>query len=87
MARWSHSRSGLRPLRHHNRSLPLYKPSQNQVLASLQEASVPDQASLRLALTCGHQVVQAQEEQAEHTGPEKTDSPERALSGSQGSFP
>lgn len=41
MARWSHSHSGLRPLRHHDRSLPLYKPSQNQVLASLQEASVP----------------------------------------------
>lgn len=29
MARWSHSHSGLRPLRHHDRSLPLYKPSQN----------------------------------------------------------
>lgn len=33
---------------------------------------------MRLALTCGHQVVQAQEEQAEHTGPEKTDSPKSA---------
>lgn len=25
MARWSHSHSGLRPLRHHNRSLPLFQ--------------------------------------------------------------
>lgn len=87
MARWSHSHSGLRPLRHHDRSLPLYKPSQNQVLAPLQEASVPRLGLLEASPHSRHQMVQAREEQAEHTGPEKTDSPERALSRSQGSFP
>lgn len=86
MARCSHSHSGLRPLRHHNRSLPLFKPSQNQVLAPYKRPVSPDQASLRLALTRCHQAGQAQKEQAEHTGPAETDSPRERSAGVREAF-
>ena len=87
VTKWSHLHSGLWPLQHQDRSLPLYTPSPTR-----------SRPPTRGQLPCGHASAEAgppgqaagwaaPKETAEHRGPEKSDSTERALRKSQGSFP
>lgn len=83
MAKWSHSNFGLWSLQHHDRSLPLYKPSPTRSQPPNKRPVPPGHTSLRLAQLAASG---ASSGEGEHNGPEESRSPREHSAGVRGTF-